>query len=121
MHNSEAFFIDVLNILPNDVECFVQSTFTKYNFEIDLLFNTEDDFIKLIKFNERSKRIFFEIAKSNCLVETFNKIDIMQNGNRLFQGYDGVEFGIFSKAVTIPEWFKEKYTIQDVYGVSNEW
>ena len=48
------------------------------------------------------------------------KLEIRENGVLLFEGFDGCEYGMISKWVIIPEWFKEKY-VTETCIVSNEW
>ena len=43
------------------------------------------------------------------------------NGRTIFEGYDGLEYGIFSNSFEIPYWFAERYEQKDIYGISTMW
>ena len=43
------------------------------------------------------------------------------NGRTIFEGYDGLEYGIFSNSFDIPHWFAERYGQKDIYGISTMW
>lgn len=116
------FFIDVIKILPNDIDCYICT----YDIDDEITLNlmddiSEGDFDKYIKLNETSKAIFIDRLKKATIVEYFYCIEIRKNLNLLFRGFDGIESGTFSKEVNIPNWFKEKYKEDWTYSISKEW
>lgn len=112
--------IDILNILPNDVECYIQAPSLENSIVQMMMTDSEYDYFKLIKLNEENRLNFLnqEIAYSVSTYIQF--IQIKQGTSMLFEGHDGVEFGVLSKNIVIPEWFFEKY-IPDTCVISNEW
>lgn len=114
------FLGDVLNILPEKIECFIQAPSLDNAIIEKMLQNSDFDYYKLLRLDGESKE---KVIRQQ--VETFfgvyiQKIEIKENGILLFEGFDGVEYGTISKKIFIPEWFKEQY-IPDTCIVSSEW
>lgn len=115
-----SFFIDILRILPEKVECFIQSP-SLDNVIIQKMFQSTDfDYYKLIYLDETNKDKFLGEELATYFSMYIQSIEIKENGVLLFKGYDGVEFGTISKKISIPEWFKEKY-IPDTCIISSDW
>ncbi len=115
-----SFLINLLKILPEEVDCFIQAP-SLDNEVIQAMFQkTKFDYFNLICLNEISKGKFLEQELKTSFSIYIQNIEIMKNGHLLFKGYDGVEYGIISKEIPIPKWFKEKY-IPDTCLISSEW
>lgn len=122
MENNEMFFVDVIGILPNKIDCFISSYDIEDEIAIALMSDiNEGDFDKYININESNKNIFINRLKKATVVEYFQSIEIKKDSILLFRGYDGIESGTFSKIVNIPDWFKEKYKEGWTYSVSTDW
>jgi hypothetical protein len=111
-----SFFIDLLNILPQEVECFIQAPSLENTVVEAMLQNSEFDYFKVLTLDVTKKK---EIVRQE--IETFfsgsiQSIEIKKSGVLLFEGYDGVEFGSISREVFIPDWFKEKYSPNNLMG-----
>lgn len=115
-----SFLIDVLKILPEKVECFIQSPSLDNEIIQEMFQNTDFDYYKLIFLDETNKDKFLKQELETAFSIYIQNIEIKGNGVLLFKGYDGVEFGTISKKISIPEWFKEKY-IPDTCMISSDW
>lgn len=117
------FFVDILNILPEELDCFIGT----YDLDDDIVLNLMSDvknggdFDKFIHLNKHNKKLFIERLTKTTIAEYFQIIEIKMNNVLLFKGYDGIESGKISKKITIPAWFKEKYKEDWDYSISLEW
>lgn len=118
--NENSFLIDVLIILPEKVECFIQAPSLENLVIKGMLKKADFDYFEVLMFNEESKEKFVRQEIETSFSVYIQKIEIKENGDLLFEGFDGCEYGKISKKIIIPEWFKEKY-IPDTCIVSNEW
>jgi hypothetical protein len=105
------FLIDVLNILPEEVECFIQAPSLDNNIVNDMLKNSDYDYYKLLRLDKVSKDKFIRQELETSFSIYIQSIEIKKNGILLFEGFDGVEFGMISQKVLLPGWFK-KHTFQ---------
>ncbi|MCR9016202.1 hypothetical protein [Aquiflexum gelatinilyticum] len=119
-HKSNFFLIDLLNILPIEIELFIQAP-SLMNVVIEKMLKASDQhYFKSVQFDELIKKEFVgEELKSSFSVYIQN-IEIKKNGILLFKGYDGVEYGVISKKISIPVWFKEKY-VPEICLISADW
>jgi hypothetical protein len=85
-----------------------------------MLQKSDFDCFELLSLNKESKEIFVRQEIETFFSIYVHKIEIRENGTLLFEGFDGCEYGMISKKIIIPEWFKEKY-VTDVCMLSNEW
>jgi hypothetical protein len=118
--NENSFIIDVLNILPEKTECFIQAPSLENSAIKEMLQKSDFDYFDLLILDENSKGIFIRQEFEASFSMYLQKIEIRENGILLFEGFDGCEYGIISKKVIIPEWFKEKY-VPEICMVANEW
>ena len=117
------FLIDVLNILPQEVDCFIKAPSLDDEIIIKMMVDSEVDHCKLIKLNSFTRDIFIERIKNNPdVIQYFHSLEIKSFDNKkLFEAWDGVEYGAFSKEIKIPDWFEEKYFNKEMYYTSDEW
>lgn len=115
------FFIDVIAILPQEIDCYIQAPSLEDKIIINMMRQTEYDYYTCIHLNEANKRVFIERLRNSTVVEYFHSIEIKKDLILLFEGYDGIESGTFSKTVNIPSWFKEKYKENWIYSISKDW
>ena len=118
--NENSFIIDVLNILPEKTECFIQAPSLENSAIKEMLQKSDFDYFDLLILDENSKGIFIRQEFEASFSMYLQKIEIRENGILLFEGFDGCEYGIISKKVIITEWFKEKY-VPEICMVANEW
>ncbi len=114
------FLVDVLNILPEGIECFIQAPSLDNIIIEKMLQDSNYDYYKFLKLDKTNKDKFIEQELETFFGMYIQKIEIKEKGVLIFEGFDGVDYGTISKNIFIPEWFKEKY-IPDTCTISNEW
>jgi len=118
--NVNSFIIDVINILPEKVECFIQAPSLENSLIKEMFKKSDFDYFELLKLDKKSKVKFIKQEAETSFSVYIQKIEIKENGTLLFEGFDGLDYGLISKKISLPEWFKEKY-VPDICMVSNEW
>lgn len=113
---ANSFFIDLLNILPEEIECFIQAPSLENSVIEDMLQNTDYDYFKLLLLDKAKKEKIIRQELETFFSADIQSIEIKKDGVLLFEGHDGVEFGSISKEIFIPEWFKEKYVPDNLMG-----
>ncbi len=121
MNNYELFFIDVMKIMPSTVDLYFYAPGLEDHIILKMIKNTNEETTKWIHLDEKGKNLFLSRLSEEIIIEFFQWLQIKVNGNTLFEGFDGIESGIFSRNINIPKWFVEKYKNEGVYSLSNEW
>lgn len=121
MNDNITFFIDTLNILPLNTECLIQAPSLDNIFFLSLMSETDYNYYKSIHLDNEHKMEIINILKKYPIIDYFQKIEIRDNKSLLFEGFDGLDFGIFSKNINIPDWFRNKYSQDEMYIISSDW
>ena len=121
MENNISFLIDVLTILPENVDCFIQAPSLEDKYILNLMINTKLDYYKQIKINKIVKQEIIKRIKNFPITQYFQSIVIYINDIKIFEGYDGFEYGIISKNLSLPSWFKTKHIITENCSISKDW
>lgn len=119
--DNSSLLISVLKILPKEIDCYIQAPSLEDETILSMMSETEYPYYKLIKVNNLNKEIFINHLNIHSVIEYIQNIELKNGNEILFQGFDGVEFGIISKFIRIPEWFKEKYINTGDCNISNDW
>lgn len=112
--------VDVLNILPSDIECLIQAPSLKNEF-IESIWIVSDSYYFTIQLIESIRDKFITQIIDYKISDYFHNIEIRYNDKLLFEGYDGIEYGCLSKDIIIPNWFNERYILNEDCIISNEW
>jgi hypothetical protein len=107
--------VDLLSILPDEVECYIQAP----SLENPIIQNMMVD--ELIRLDKMNKQLFIDAIMIDSTIAHFNKVEIRSNGKSLFIGYDGIGYGTLSNSIIIPEWFTQAYVSNGDCVISNEW
>jgi len=121
MTKMQSYSIDILNILPDDTNCFIQAPNLMDLEILKMMQKTEFEYYKLIKLTDSNKKKIIEKIATQNIVQDFQSIEIRDNTYLLFEGYDSMEYGTISKRVQLPNWFVDKYIKGEIYNVSTEW
>ncbi len=121
MENSRSLLIDVLKILPEHVVCYVQAPSLEDDVFLKMTSKTEYDYYSLIHLDKTNKEILIRQILSHSIDKYFQNIQLKLNDKLLFEGYDGIEFGIISNSINIPEWFINEYIIKEGCIISKDW
>ena len=115
------FLVDILNILPVEVDCYIQAPSLEDIDILDMMNDTVYGYYQCLHINYDNKNFIIDKFQKETIVEYFNSIEIKEGKKLLFEGFDGIESGTISKTVNIPNWFKEKYKEDWTYSISKEW
>lgn len=118
---SKNLLIDVLSILSIEIDCFIQAPSLEDEIIQSLMSESEFDYFKLIKINNQNRNIIINHFLHNDIIQYFQSIQLKQDSKLLFEAYDGVEYGIVSKDVIIPDWFNTVYISDGTCIVSKNW
>ena len=99
--NENNFLTDVLNILPEKIECFIQAPSLENSVIKEMLQKSDLDYFELLNLNKTSKEIFVRQEMETSFSVYIQKIEIRENGLLLFEGFDGCEYGMISKTLVI--------------------
>jgi hypothetical protein len=117
-HNQ--FLVDVLLLLPDDLECLLQAPSLDIP-EIEQMFKpSSSQSFPVIIANSEIKVKMILLEKQLNWSMFINRIEIKSEDKLLFEGYDGVEFGVISNSLEIPDWFSSKY-IPEYCNISGAW
>ncbi len=120
MKQNGLFFLDILSIVPpKGTRCFIQAPGIEGLSTV--LSKTDDPAIMVMDCNKSTIEILKNKIIYSNIQDNIMYISIKNNDITLFEGYDGVEYGIFSKNVIIPQWFRNKYKPNGWYEISDDW
>ena len=119
MENSKSFLIDVIRIVPEGSDCYVQAPSLDDKETLELMKPSEYSYYKIIKLEGLNKIKFIERLKTGDIGQYMQSMEIKIGQRILFEGWDGIEFGLISKTIILPHWFIDKY--KDMYDISKEW
>lgn len=121
MTETQSFIIDILSIVPDNTNCFIQSPSMENMELLDLLQPSDYNYYKKIILTKEIKRKLNSIFSLNNIESTIQSMEIQHNNLLIFQAYDGMEIGIISKQISIPDWFIDKYIKTGMCIISNDW
>ena len=113
------FFLDIIHLFSAGCDCYLQAP----DLDKDLIQDLMDDctipyYVKIrLTFENTSK--FMDLESHYHISQWIQSIEIRKDEKLLFEGYDSIEYGLFSKNMIIPDWFKNKH-VED-YGISSDW
>ena len=113
------FFIDTLKMVPLDADCYIQAPDLDKNIVKTIV--EICDMPYYIKIRLHAENIVHLVnLEFNCNISQWiQSMEIRNGSDLLFEGYDAVRYGTFSKNMSMPTWFKEKY--QEDFFISNDW
>ena len=121
MTETKSYFIDVINLVPDNSICFIQAPSIDASSTLNnLLMPSELDYYQQITLSPANKEKICEIIKAEDVVG-FQGIEIRHNGKLYFEGYDGMVFGNISKDVNLPVNFIKDFIESDMCNVAVEW
>ena len=113
------FFIDIFQILPADCDCYVQVPDLDKNLIQELLDDCSIPYYVKIRLGVENTSKFMDLESHCHISQWIQNMEIRKDEKLLFEGYDSIEYGVFSKNMIIPDWFKNKH-VED-YGISSDW
>jgi len=121
MTENQSFCIDIISLLPIGSTCFIQAPHFENSKILNLMTPSKFVYYSQIKLTELNKKFLREEMISNNIQEEFQSIEIRFNNKLLFEGFDGMEFGLISNTIVLPNWFIDKHIKTDKCAISQEW
>ena len=121
MSEKRSFLLDVINILPEDIDCYFQAPSLDDESILSLMQTTQFDYYKVISLSGLNKTRFIQRIKEADIESYFHSVEIKLNNQLLFEGYDGVEYGTISNTVKLPQLFIDDYVNTGLCNVSEAW
>lgn len=121
MTETQKFFIDVLKLMPIDISLYIQSPHEEVLGVLNEIGCTQEDVYHVVSMNDEVLGFLIEKVIEGSIEEFIHSIQIKKGNELLFEGYDGLEYGVFSKEITIPNDFKRTYEANGMLLISNEW
>jgi hypothetical protein len=121
LDQSKNFFIDVLNLVPIDSLLLIQTPHKEALDILDNLVVESNDVYKVVPLTETNRTILLNASKDQDIQHFFQSIAVRYKATLIFEGYDGMEYGLISKNFSLPDDFKQKYVKGDMCGISKDW
>lgn len=121
MDQSQNYFIDVLNLIPNGSFLLIQ---TPHKEALDTLRNLvveSNDVYEVVPLTETNRTILLNASKDHDIQHFFQSLEVKYKQKLIFEGYDGMEYGLVSKNFLLPNDFKSKYVEGDMCDISKHW
>ncbi|MEO6963928.1 MAG: hypothetical protein ABIY90_18310 [Puia sp.] len=121
MNEEQSFFISVLNLIPVGSFLFIQAPSLEVESILNVMKETENEYFKSIELTPENKRLLINEIKLGNFQNYIHLTEIRHNKQLLFQGFDGVEFGIISNRISLPKEFILKYINDNFCSISKDW
>lgn len=121
MTENQSFTIDIIRIAPVNAVCYVQAPSLDKSDLLNLLQPSEYDYYKQIILTLNNKSRLIDILSSENIEQYFQRLEIKNGDFQFVQAYDGMEIGIISKHIIVPDWFHKKYVKTDKCIKSEDW
>jgi hypothetical protein len=121
MTENQSFTIDIIRIAPVNAVCYLQAPSIDKSELLNLLQPSEYDYYKQIRLTLDNKSRLIDILSSEDIVQYFQSLEIKNGVVQFVQAYDGMEIGIISKHILVPEWFHKKYVMTEKCIISKDW
>lgn len=116
----KSLFIDVLKLVPEGSTLFIQAPSSDNSWLNSKMENTEYNYYKSLILTPENLSSFIKEILDNDMQKDIQSIEIRNNGQLLFEGFDGLDFGTISKHINFPAEFS-KHLIEKICTISNDW
>jgi len=122
MTETQQFILEILEFIPVDESVLiVQSPHEEVLSVLRIIVDNKKNDFETIKFSKKNRKILIEEIKDNGIEEYIHRLEVLIKDKKVFEGYDGMEYAMFSKEFNLPKEFKEKYTKMDMCMISEDW
>lgn len=120
---TQQFFIDVLKLFPVEETSvlLIQASYEELAEIFKKISFKNDDIHQFVKLDRKNIELILFEAIYNDFVGYMQSMEIKVDDRKIFEGYDAMEYGMFSKKFNLPKEFKEKYTKMDMCMISEDW
>ncbi|MES2330368.1 MAG: hypothetical protein V4539_12245 [Bacteroidota bacterium] len=121
MTDTQTYFIDIINLVPNNSICFIQAPSLENSSLLNVLTPSPFAYYKQIILTVLNKEILNKIIEVENCEKYFQSVEIKINNKLIFEGYDGMVYGTISKDLQLPNSFIKAHKENEMYIVSKEW
>lgn len=121
MTDTQSYFINIINLVPDNSVCFIQAPSLENSEFINLMSPSPFDYYQQLILTASNKKLLNKIVETESVEGHFQRVEIKFNDKLLFEGYDGMEFGTISKDLQLTDSFIKIHNPNEMYIVSAEW
>lgn len=121
MTETQSFLIEIIFLVPDDSICFIQVPSCDNDNFLSLMKDSNFAYYKQVELTTLNKRKLIEFVENENIGTDFQSIKIRLDGKLLFEGYDGMEFGMISQTLKLTKEFTENFIATDLCTVSTVW
>jgi hypothetical protein len=121
MNETQSYIIDIINLVPDQSICFIQAPSLESAEFQNLMTPSSFPYYQQLILSPINKGLLINLIVNECIEDNFQSLEIRLDGELLFEGYDGMEYGLISKKVNLTNKFRDNYINRDMCAVSNDW
>jgi hypothetical protein len=121
MDDTQSYMIDILNLVPDAAQCYIQAPNSDSEKLLQLTKNSPFDWFRQVQLSPSNKKLLCDLIKIENIQADFQSIEIRLKDQLLFEGYDGMEYGTISKSLILPKHFIEFYINKQMCIISSQW
>lgn len=122
MTDTQSYIINVINIVPDNSVCFIQTPGVEHSSALNnLLTPSKFPYYHQVILSLLNKEALIKIVKDEKVQEYFQSMEITTNNKLNFEGYDGMEYGTISKDIKLTDNFIRDYVDEHMCVVSEKW
>lgn len=118
-NNENDFFLDIIRLFSTDCDCYLQAPDLDKDLIHDLMDDCSIPYYVKIRLTMENTLKFMDLESHYHISQWIQSMEIRKDEKLLFEGYDSIEYGLFSKEITIPDWFRCKH--EEGFGISPDW
>ncbi|TSE03780.1 hypothetical protein [Aquimarina algiphila] len=123
MDNTQLFFIDILKQIPLQETSLllIQAPYEELKPIFKKISFKNDGVHEYIKLNRENIEILLFETIFNDFEGYLQNIEVRLGENKFFEGYDCMQYGMFSKNFDLSNDFKQKYISLEMLLISEDW
>lgn len=123
MEDNQKFFIDTLGLMPvsKSTVLLVHAPYDDLNVFFEKVSQKKYGVFRHINLIEGNIGILLYEIVFREFCSYIQSLEIVIDGTKIFEGYDGMEYGMFSKEFILPNDFKKEYMENEMCMISIEW
>ncbi len=121
MSETQEYFIDILNLVPVNFFCYIQSPHEEILEVLKYMSPAKEGGFIVVELSLENRNVLVQATISKHIEQFIHRIEIKFGGKLIFEGYDGIEYGGISKQINIPQEFLEKHVNGSMCFISKDW
>ena len=121
MREELEFAIDTIEIVPDNSICYIQAPSNENVNFLELFEKSKYNWAQQIVLNSENKEKFKNLLLRSEIEYQFHNVTIEKEEEKIFEGFDGMEIGVVSKKLSLPNWYVEKYSETKYCNIAKDW